>query len=139
MTFAIASFVITWIMYVKRLNKKAAAGETLSWTFYLICLEVSLTLLPVAGMWFYHTQLTMVNLTTNEHLNVRKYKYLFKGHHGKKTYHNPWFKGWFGNMQDRLIHPGECCYMIPKDHESLLNSNKSGDGAGTSGTPGDIV
>ena len=138
MTIAVGSFIITWIMYIRRYTKHQ--GHSMPWMFFCIALEVSCTFFPIAGMWLYHTQLTMVNLTTNEHLNVRKYKYLYKSHHGKKTYRNPWFKGWVGNATDRLLNPGERCYMIPKDQESLLTSKSSPSAPGAGNQiPGDVV
>ena len=88
-------------------------------------LEVGVCLLPVGGMWMYHTQLSMVNLSTNEHINVRKYKYLFPHVDGRRQYRNPWFKGWMGNLMDRM-QPSEACYMIPQEHEPLRSTTNAG-------------
>jgi hypothetical protein len=117
MSLALGSFTITLFIYLRRYTK---AGHSMPWMTLLMGLEVALTGLPIFGMWVYHTQLTMVNLTTNEHLNVRKYKYLYKIQNGKKVYKNPWFKGWWGNAMDRFS-PSERCYMIPKDQQELLS------------------
>ena len=121
MSIALVSFMVTLTIYIRRYMK---AGHSMPWFTLLLGIEVSLTFLPLFGMWIYHTQLMMVNLTTNEHMNVRKYKYLYKSHHGKKTYKNPWFKGWFGNAMDRM-NPSERCYMIAKEKESLLQTSPS--------------
>jgi hypothetical protein len=114
MTFALGSFAITLIMYTRR-NTQTTSWFTIFWGF-----EISMCFFPIAGMLAYHTQLTMVNLTTNEHLNVRKYKYLYPTINGKRTYRNPWFKGWWGNTMDRL-HPTDMCYMIAADRQGLTS------------------
>lgn len=119
MTFGILSFIITLIMYTRRFK---AEYSTLPWTTLLLGLEISFCLLPVCGMWLYHTQLTMVNLTTNEHINVRKYKYLFPTINGHRRYRNPWFKGWMGNLMDRL-QPSDACYLIPQEQEPLRSED----------------
>ena len=119
MTFALISFIITLIIYTKRYK---AEHLKLPWMTLLLGLEVGFCLFPVAGMWMYHTRLIMVNLTTNEHINVRKYKYLFPLVNGHRRYRNPWFKGWVGNMLDRM-QPSDACYLIPNEHEPLQGSN----------------
>jgi hypothetical protein len=118
MTFALGSFAITLIMYTRRYTQK---GYPTPWLTILCGFELAMCFFPVAGMLAYHTQLTMVNLTTNEHLNVRKYKYLYPTVNGKRTYRNPWFKGWWGNTMDRL-HPTDMCYMIAADRQGLTSS-----------------
>ena len=60
--------------------------------------------------------------STNEHVNIRKYKYFFPNVNGRRAYKNPWFKGWLGNMMDRF-NPSEKVYTIPEDFQSLLQSN----------------
>eukprot|EP00980_Cylindrotheca_fusiformis_P004177 scaffold909_cov135-Cylindrotheca_fusiformis.AAC.34 len=90
------------------------------WGFFFAGLEVCLTLIPISGMCIYHTQLAMVNLSTNEHMNLRRYKYFFPQVNGHRQYRNPWFKGWIGNFLDRM-NPSERCYIIPEEHESLMN------------------
>jgi hypothetical protein len=122
MTLALGSFLITLIMYTRRYTQT----NTMPWFTILCGFEIAICLLPIGGMLAYHTQLTMVNLTTNEHLNVRKYKYLYPTINGKRTYRNPWFKGWWGNTMDRF-HPTDMCYMIPAERQGLTSSNNKTD------------
>lgn len=75
---------------------------------------VGLWILPAGGMAIYHTQLSMVNLTTNEHQNLSRYKYLHDPVTGR--YRNPWFQGWFSNMVQRFT-PSEASYTLPDDEE----------------------
>ena len=112
---ALFSFVITLWMYVKRY--KAEYGSTPMLTL-VVGLEICLCLLPVTGMLLYHTQLSMANLTTNEHINLRKYKYFFTTVNGKRQFRNPWNKGWLGNLMDRM-NPSDRSYMIPAEHQPL--------------------
>jgi hypothetical protein len=127
MTAGTSSFIITLIMYMRRYNVYHTDSST-QWMTLLFGILVGLTVLPLGGMWLYHTQLLMVNLTTNEHMNVRKYKYLFpiSTTTGKRKYQNPWFKGWFGNMMDRM-QPSERAYMIPEEHQGLTKQGSSGE------------
>lgn len=127
MFLGILSFMITFYMYLKRYCGQE--GNPIPWMTVLLGVEVCLTALPIGGMWIYHTQLCMVNLTTNEHLNVRKYKYLYpvSSKSGKRHYRNPWFKGWFGNFMDRM-QPNDRCYLITTEQQALLINPKSGEG-----------
>jgi hypothetical protein len=91
-----------------------------------------------AGMLIYHSQLIFVNLTTNEHINVAKYEYLWQttnedGSQNKndqqpgasatasqqRRFYNPWDKGCLGNLMDRFA-PNDMCYLIPEEQSSLL-------------------
>ena len=68
----------------------------------------------------YHTQLSMVNLSTNEHINLKKYHYFFpKKANGKRHFKNPWFKGILGNLNARM-NPSENSYVLPLEHQGLL-------------------
>lgn len=70
----------------------------------------------------YHTQLSMVNLSTNEHINLKKYHYFFPTKtNGKKHYKNPWFKGVVGNFNERM-NPSESSYVLPADYKGLLEN-----------------
>lgn len=115
MFWALLSFVITLYMYLHRYTKT----HTMPWGFFLMGLEVSLTLLPITGMALYHTQLSMVNLSTNEHMNVRKYSYFFTKKNGEKHFKNPWHKGSVGNFNERM-NPSETSYILPLDRQCLL-------------------
>jgi hypothetical protein len=117
MTLGVASFAITLGMYLSRYHKEHGS---MNWMLLVFGLEVCLTGLPLGGMCIYHTQLSMVNLSTNEHLNVRRYKYLYPVVNGKRQYKNPWFKGFWGNFMDRM-NPSPACYEISLEHESLVS------------------
>lgn len=79
-------------------------------------------ILMSGGMLIYHTQLVVANLTTNEHLNVARYDYLWKstGKDGSRQFSNPWNRGWYHNIVDRLW-PSDSSYQIPETHERLLS------------------
>ena len=115
MTLAVLSYVITFLIYLKRYTE----SHPMPWGFFFLGLEVCMTSMPIGGMLFYHTQLSMTNLSTNEHLNVQKYRYFFPLRNGQRKYKNPWFKGWMGNIMDRM-NPSESSYTISEDYQSLL-------------------
>ena len=128
MTAGVSSFIITLWIYLRRYlnnennNYHTSTTSTMPWTTLGFGILIGLTFFPLAGMWVYHTQLCLVNLTTNEHMNVRKYKYLFPLlSNGKRHYKNPWFKGWFGNCMDRM-QPSERSYMIPEEQQGLTST-----------------
>jgi hypothetical protein len=136
MTLTGCSFILTLYMYLSRYT---ANGNSMPWMTLLVGLEVALTTLPLGGMFVYHTQLCMVNLTTNEHLNVRKYKYLYPTNaSGKRNYRNPWFKGWMGNFMDRM-QPSDRCYLITTEQQSLMMGSSSKTTATTQKSGGDMV
>jgi palmitoyltransferase ZDHHC13/17 len=128
MTLGLLTFTVTFGIFMHRYRKEHGG---ISWVLLLLGLEICLTILPIGGLCFYHTQLSMVNLSTNEHLNVRKYKYLYPpSSTGKRQYKNPWFKGYLGNFMERM-NPSPQSYEIPSDHESLM-SGHTGSGSGSS-------
>jgi len=113
---ALLSFAITLYIYLHRYTKT----NSTPWGLLLMGLEVCLTVLPIGGMFVYHTQLSMVNLSTNEHMNLKKYNYFFvqkKG--GKKHFKNPWSKGKMANFKERM-NPSESSYILPSEREGLL-------------------
>jgi hypothetical protein len=106
-TYCCISFTITMSIYLHR---------RFSWSFCLFGIYLSLVVLFSGGMLIYHTQLMLVNLTTNEHINVSRYKYL-QSESG--AYSNPFFKGWLNNAVDRFF-PSVSSYTFPSQHEPLL-------------------
>mmetsp|Transcript_55064 Transcript_55064/g.133785 ORF Transcript_55064/g.133785 Transcript_55064/m.133785 type:complete len:634 (+) Transcript_55064:324-2225(+) len=127
MVFAILSFAGTLALYVIRY--RASHGGAIPWVILLLGLEICFIIFPVGGLCIYHTQLSMVNLTTNEHINVRRYKYLYPVVRGKRQYKNPWFKGFFGNFMDRMS-PSSNVYEVPEDHVSLMAKTPAHTGGG---------
>jgi hypothetical protein len=121
MALGVLSFGITLFMYMRRYYKEHGS---VNWLLLGLGMEVLFSILPIGGLCIYHTQLSMVNLSTNEHINVRKYKYLYPVVNGKRQYKNPWFKGYWGNFMDRL-NPSPACYELPSDHEALISGHSS--------------
>jgi len=65
-------------------------------------------------MFVYHTQLTVKNLTTNEHMNLFKYKYL-KNEAGR--FSNPFDRGFMSNVGSRFM-PSEDTYVLRSQRSS---------------------
>ena len=104
-------FIFNLIVFVHRSPK-------IPWLWLLIGIYHALHIIPAGGMFVYHTQLCMVNLTTNEHMNVGRYDYLMEkstDSNGNTTrrYRNPWFKGYVGNFLDRMS-PNDANYIMPQ-------------------------
>lgn len=128
-------FTTTGILYLK----KAPDNIGVEITKLLIALYFSIYMIMTGGLSIYHTQLVRKNLTTNEHQNFFKYKYL-KDENG--AYRNPYNRGCFMNFISRFF-PGKNAFalMLPKrdvgesssvnitDHESDIEmghvSNKN--------------
>merc|ERR1719261_1342765 len=88
---------------------------------------LGLHLFMSGGMLIYHTQLSMLNLTTNEQFNVHKYNYFWitDPMSGGRRFRNPWSKGRWGNFRERLFFPSPACYMLPEEREGLLQQRNS--------------
>ncbi|KAL9183567.1 hypothetical protein ACHAXT_004423 [Thalassiosira profunda] len=84
-------FVAAWILFLKR-SKVFPKGA------FLMGGYLGLYFVPVAFMAFYHTQLVLNNVTTNEQLNLRKYRY-FWGENGR--FRNPFNRGVIRNTLNR--------------------------------------
>lgn len=108
MSFYLLNFLCLLFLYYRRMHN--ANISTLLFGLFL-----GLHIFFPAGMWIYHTQLVMANLTTNEHVNTAKYDYLWDLRpDGTKRFHNPWNKGFLGNLMDRFS-PGDHCYLLQHD------------------------
>ena len=99
MTWCCVTFAITLSIYLQR---------RFSWFICIFGLYLSAFILFGGGMLVYHTQLSLLNLTTNEHINVSRYNYL-KGERGE--YKNPFFRGWLNNFLSRF-HPSPLDYTL---------------------------
>lgn len=117
MTAGVMSFIGTLVIYVSRYRSEYGSFP---WLVMGLGAEISVTVFPIGGLFLYHTQLTALNLTTNEHINMRRYKYLHPVIDGRRVFKNPWNKGVMGNFMDRF-HPSPACYEIHADFESLIN------------------
>ncbi|GMI41278.1 hypothetical protein TrCOL_g7652 [Triparma columacea] len=101
---AMVGYNITMVKYLHR--------NGWDWMVGTLGVYVGMFLLPGLGMVSYHIQLIAKNLTTNEHANLFRYKYL---HDSGGRYRNPWDQGIMGNLYERFINPSERCYVIPGD------------------------
>jgi palmitoyltransferase ZDHHC13/17 len=91
-------------------------------TTLLIGLFLGLHGLVSAGMWIYHTQLTAMNLSTNEHINLQRYDYFWtRRPEGGRRFHNPWNKGWLANFVDRW-NPSDACFLLPQHRRPQQSS-----------------
>jgi DHHC palmitoyltransferase len=113
------------------ISSHSNSSSSMPWMTLGLGIYLGLHIFISGGMLVYHTQLVMANLTTNEHLNMARYDYLWTSSSSptasgtgqqpqqQRRYKNPWFKGWWGNFMDRF-NPSEASYMLPEQHEGLL-------------------
>ena len=87
-----SGFITAWIIFLSR-SKKFPKG------IFLLGGYFSLYILPVTMMVVYHTQLVLNNISTNEQLNVHKYRY-FWDENGR--FRNPFDHGKIRNILQRL-------------------------------------
>lgn len=86
------SYEIASFYYMRRLG---VHWFLVLWDIYLFCF-----FFMVGGLLWYHSQLVLMNLTTNEHMNMIKYKYM-RNQFG--IIQNPFDRGYVGNVLDRLF------------------------------------
>lgn len=110
MAFAVIGFLITLGIYLHRQPK-------MLWGLLAGGLYIGLFIFPSLGMCIYHTQLMLVNLTTNEHQNVMRFKYLFDSQNGR--YKNLFHRGFRNNVLDRFF-PNEHSYTLPEQESPLV-------------------
>jgi len=84
-------FITAWIMFMKR-SKEFPKGA------FLMGGYMAVYLVPVAFMAFYHTTLISNNISTNEQMNARKYRY-FWDEGGR--FRNPFNQGKIRNVLQR--------------------------------------
>lgn len=105
MTLYLFLLMVELIMYYRR-------STHMSMTTLVIGIFLGAHGLASGAMLVYHTQLTFMNLTTNEHLNLQRYEYFWEYRQdGSRRFHNPWNKGWLLNYLDRW-EPSESSYML---------------------------
>lgn len=85
-------FIMAWITFLKR-SKEFPKGT------FLIGGYMALYLIPVGFMAFYHTTLMLNNISTNEQMNARKYRY-FWDESGR--FRNPFDQGKIRNVLQRF-------------------------------------
>lgn len=119
MALAVLCFLITLGIHLNRQPK-------MQWGLLWGGLYIGLFLFPSAGMCVYHTQLILLNLTTNEHQNMRRYHYLNEG----GRYNNPFSRGYWSNIMDRFS-PSEASYTLPEAAMDCYSLVQNPGGSGT--------
>jgi palmitoyltransferase ZDHHC13/17 len=119
LAFLHVGFLFNFALFIHRSPK-------MPWGWFLWGIYQGLHILPTGGMWVYHTQLSLEGLTTNEHMNVKKYDYLNEKtthNNGSVTtrYRNPWFKSYPRNFLDRLSPTSEL-YTMPRHLQQNYSS-----------------
>jgi len=118
---SVSGFIVTCSIYLHRTG--------FDFLTVLLLIYVGSFLIPGIFMLHYHVQLIYKNLTTNEHQNLWRYKYL-QTPDGR--YRNPWDKGGMHNFYSRIIAPGEETYELREggrrdaqggDKERLIDDN----------------
>ena len=108
-------FINFWIMLLVHYVRTSSTDQKSLFTL-LFGIYLGLHILFSGGMVIYHSQLIFANLTTNEHINLSRYDYLWDtSTSSRRIFANPWDKGCFSNMYDRFILPGDQCYLVPTD------------------------
>jgi hypothetical protein len=101
MTIAEASFICSWVLFICRSNR-------FDIRIFLFSVYLSLYIFMTIGLMVYHTNLVVANLTTNEHQNASKYKYL-RAPDGR--FYNAFNRGLLKNISSRLF-PGRDSYTL---------------------------
>ena len=110
MSFEVIGFLITLGIYLHR-------QPSMPWGLLAGGIYIGLFIFPSGGMCIYHTQLMLVNLTTNEHQNIMRYKYIFDSEKGR--YRNLFNRGFRNNVLDRFF-PSESSYTLPEGESPLV-------------------
>ena len=86
-------FITAWITFLVRSNPFPKG-------IFLLGGYFAMYLIPVGFMLCYHTTLVLGNTSTNEQMNIRKYRYLWdeRGH-----FHNPFNQGVIQNILQRAF------------------------------------
>jgi palmitoyltransferase ZDHHC13/17 len=103
------AFIFNMTMFIHRSPK-------MPWGWFLLGLFHSVHVLPTVGIFVYHTQLSLLNLTTNEHIGMSKYEYLMEKTGNRKQFRNPWFKSYLHNLLERLS-PSHEIYLLPRQYQ----------------------
>ena len=117
-TLCVVGYIITCCLYLSRSGFDALVAFLLVW--------IGLNIIPGLGMGAYHFTLTRRNLTTNEHSNLFKYKYL-QDELGR--YANPFDQGIMHNIYVRFF-PSDEAYELPADKAARITKIKGRDEEG---------
>ncbi|CAM9250636.1 unnamed protein product [Chrysoparadoxa australica] len=115
-----SSYVMGCILYLKWLG--------FDWLVLVSMLYTCIYVVMGFGLLMYHFQLVSWNLTTNEHQNWEKYKYL---HGARGTYHNPFDRGTVSNAAERLCpaddeHSWKYVGSLTEVSDGLCTSHQAG-------------
>mmetsp|Transcript_12003 Transcript_12003/g.25830 ORF Transcript_12003/g.25830 Transcript_12003/m.25830 type:complete len:847 (+) Transcript_12003:89-2629(+) len=100
-------FITAWITFMKR-SKEFPKGA------FLIGAYFAMYLIPVGFMAFYHTTLMLNNISTNEQMNARKYRYLWDE---SGRFRNPFNRGKIRNVLQRCW-PDRSMYELGQQEQS---------------------
>ena len=117
LTLYLMGFVWMLIVYCARESKIHGATPVFALVFGLF---LGLHVFFSGGMLIYHTQLVLVNLTTNESLNKGRYHYLWQSNGSHRQFRNPYDRGWYFNCYDRLLEPSAKSYLLEEQTIGLL-------------------
>ena len=87
-----SGLISSWILFIHR-------SKTFPKTIFFVGGYLTLYLLPVLTMAIYHTQLLCKNMTTNEQINSRKYRYFWDN---SRQFQNPFDQGIITNVLQKL-------------------------------------
>ena len=124
------------VAWVSVLHRSLTSGQhTFPKGLFVVGLYIGVYLLPVAGMAMYHTRLLLANISTNEQMNFRRYRYFWveeedrgdgqdedeenKTSTVRRNFVNPFDQGRIRNVLSKLV-PDRSCYV-------LGGNNKNGD------------
>ena len=120
-------FINFWILLFVHFTRTSSTDQKSIFTL-IFGIYLGLHILFSGGMVIYHAQLIWANLTTNEHIHLARYDYLWDtSTSSRRIFANPWNKGCLNNMYDRFILPGDHCYLVPTadPHESRTSASSS--------------
>ncbi len=101
--------------------KNVPSGTGREYGKIILAIYFSIYTIMTFGLSVYHTQLILKNLTTNEHQNLFRYKYLKDGNGG---YRNRFHRGCVGNFISRFF-PGKDAYTLQHDGGQHAASRRS--------------
>ena len=112
-------FLLAEIGFITALVIFLSRSKSFPKGIFLLGSYISLYAIPVAMMVFYHTQLVLNNISTNEQLNARKYSYFWD--HGR--FYNPFDNGKIRNILQRLS-PDRSSYELTRHNDSTSDEER---------------
>jgi uncharacterized membrane protein len=103
-----SGIIAAWILFMHR-------SKTFPKAIFFVGGYFALYLFPVLMMAIYHTQLLCKNVTTNEQINARKYRYFWDSN---RHFRNPFDKGIIVNVLQKLS-PCRDAYELHEDGRAI--------------------